>query len=248
VRLLYPPLPSLVHTLSLGFNYAYRRTATPTTQPTPTYIKPPLPPQTATSNSPNKAPTPAPAAADKVTPQETAALSSPQAAPSTSEPRSGKETPPVAKVNGSDSATASTPGSIEKDRGEREREKTEKFRAKKKERNYRDRAERDATRDAGAEGSSGEKKDDAPGGDTPPKPELDTAGSPAPGSDGGPLSPRTDSTGTRTPTSRKPKRHPWTLFLRLPGPTNEAELRDFFGEAKEGVRIFVKTVTRTSTE
>jgi len=224
---------------SQGFNYAYRRTATPTTQHTPTSTKPPLPPQTATSNAPNKVLTPAPAA-DKVTPQEIDAVSSPpQAAPSTSEPTSGKETPPIAKLNGSDSATASTPGSVEKDKSERDREKTEKFKAKKKERKERDRdrdrAERDAARDAGTEGSSGEKKDDATATTTPPKPELDTSGSPAPGSDGGPLSPRTDSTGTRTPTSRKPRRHPWTLFVRLPAPTSEAELRDFFGEAKGGI-------------
>ncbi|KAI0250535.1 hypothetical protein BJV78DRAFT_1218426 [Lactifluus subvellereus] len=233
---IYPPSPSHVHTLSPGFNYAYRRTATPTTQPTPTSTKPPLPPQTATSNTPNKVPTPAPAT-EKVTPppQETDALSSPpQAAPSTSEPASGKETPPIARLNGSDSATASTPGSVEKDKGERDREKTERFKAKRKERKERDRAEKDTPRDAGTEGS-GEKKDDATATTTPPKPELNTSGSPAPGSDGGPLSPRTDSTGIRTPTSRKPRRHPWTLFVRLPAPTSETEIRDFFGEAKGGI-------------
>jgi hypothetical protein len=176
-------------------------------------------------------------------PQEADALSSPQAAPSTSEPRSGVETPPVVKVNGSDSATASTPGSVEKDKGERDREKAEKFKAKKKERKeLRDRTERDATRDPGAEGGSGENKHDVTATTTPPKPEIDTSGSPAPGSDGGPLSPRTDSTGIRTPTSRKPRRHPWTLFVRLPGPTNETDLRDFFGEAKDGVRIFLNHV------
>ena len=48
---------------------------------------------------------------------------------------------------------------------------------------------------------------------------------------------RTDSTGARTPTSRKPTRNPWTLFMRLPTPANETELRDFFGEAKGGVRV-----------
>lgn len=240
---LHSPSPSYVHTFPPGFNYAYRRTATPTTQPTPTSTKPPLPPQTATSNTPYKVSTPVPAA-DKVTPPEPDAPSSPpQAAPSTSEPASGKETPPIARLNGSDSATASTPGSVEKDKGERDREKAERFKAKKKERKERDRdrAERDTARDAGTEGSSGEKKDDPTATTTPPKPELDTSGSPAPGSDGGPLSPRTDSTGTRTPTSRKPRRHPWTLFVRLPAPTSETELRDFFGEAKGGVRILVQT-------
>ena len=72
---------------------------------------------------------------------------------------------------------------------------------------------------------------------TPPK--LDTAGSPAPGSDAGPVSPRTDSTGIHTPTSRKPNRNPWTLFVRLTSATNETELREFFGEAKDGVRTVI---------
>ena len=60
--------PSLAHSpLFLGFNYAYRRSATPTTQPTPTSTKPSLPPQTATSVTPIKVQTPAPA--EKATPQ-----------------------------------------------------------------------------------------------------------------------------------------------------------------------------------
>jgi len=145
-------------------------------------------------------------------------------------------------VNGSDSASASNPGSAEKEKGDRDREK---HKTKKKERrdHDRDRAGKDAARDADAEGSGGERKDDAVGATVPPKPELDTAGSPAPGSDAGPQSPRTESTGTRTPTIRKQGRnHPWTLFVRLPNPTNEPDLRQFFGEAKEGVRVFVQLV------
>jgi hypothetical protein len=232
----------LVHFSLLGFNYAYRRSATPTTQPTPTSTKPPLPPQTTTSITPIKAQTPVPAA-EKATPQGPDAPSSPRVVPSTSEPISGKETPPVPKVNGSDSASASTPGSAEKDKGERDRESSQKYKSKRKERkdHDRDRAGKDATRDADAEGSGGERKDDAVATTALPKPDLDTTGSPAPGSDAGPQSPRTESTGTRTPTIRKQGRnHPWTLFVRLPNPANESELRQFFGEAKEGVRVFVQ--------
>ena len=228
--LLDPRCPSLVHSsLCLGFNYGYRRSATPNTQPTPTSTKPSLPPQTATSVTPIKAQTPA--LVEKATPQGPDALSPPRAIPSTSDPTSGKETPPVLKVNGSDSASA--PGSGEKDKGERDRERLDKHRPKKKDRkdHDRDRAGKDAD----------ERKDDAAATTAaPPKPEVDTTGSPAPGSDAGPQSPRTESTGTRTPTTRKQGRHPWTLFVRLQSTTNETDLRDFFREAKDGVRVFVQ--------
>jgi hypothetical protein len=232
--LLDPRFPSLVHPLpSLGFNYAYRRSATPTTQPTPASTKPTLPPQTATSVTPNKAQTPAPA--EKATPQGPDAPSPPRAVPSISGPTSGKETPPILKVNGGDSTSA--PGSAEKDKGERDREK---HKPKRKDRRDHDRDR--AGKDADAEGSGGERKDDAAAAatTTPPKPEVDTTGSPAPGSDTGPQSPRTESTGARTPTTRKQGRHPWTLFVRLQSTTNETDLRDFFREAKDGVRGFVQ--------
>lgn len=214
---------------SQGFNYAYRRSATPTTQPTPNSTKPSLPPQTVTSVTPIKAQTPAPA--EKATPQGPDALSPPRAVPSTSEPTSGKETPPI-KVNGSDSASA--PGSADKDKGERDREKHKPKRKDRRDHD-RDRAGKDAAREADAEGS-GERKDDAAATTTAPsKPEVDTTGSPAPGSDTGPQSPRTESTGTRTPTTRKQGRHPWTLFVRLQSTPNETDLRDFFREAKDGI-------------
>ncbi|KAH9963341.1 hypothetical protein BC827DRAFT_1266618 [Russula dissimulans] len=225
-----PQPPSFVNMLRVGFNYGYRRSATPTTQPTPTSTKPPFPPQTATSTTPIKAQTPAPAA-EKGTPQEPGDASPTQALPSASAPASGKETPPIAKVNGSDSTT-STPGSAEKDKGEREKEKHKPRRKDRKDRDH-DRVDKDPVRDADAEGSGGEKKDD--GVKTATAPDLDTLGSPAPGSDTGPLSPHTDSTGARTPTTRKQPRNPWTLFVRLPNPATDTELRDFFGEAKGGI-------------
>lgn len=55
------------------------------------------------------------------------------------------------------------------------------------------------------------------------------------GADAGLASPRTDSTGARTPTGRRQARHPWTLFVRLPAPAGEHELREFFADAKGGV-------------
>jgi hypothetical protein len=68
-------------------------------------------------------------------------------------------------------------------------------------------------------------------------------GTPAPdtlSSDGGdapeaPASPAPDSTGAATPTSRRPPRNPWTLFVRMDQPLAEAQLRTFFGEANEGI-------------
>ena len=241
-----PQCCPLIHSSHFqGFNYAYRRSATPTTQHTPTSTKPSLPPQTTTSITPLKAQTPAPAA-EKATPQGPDAPSPPRVVPSTSEPSSGKETPPETKVNGSDSASASTPGSAEKDKGERDRdrERPEKPRPKRKDRkdHDRDRTGKDVARDADAEGSGGERKDEAVATTGPPKPDLDTSGSPAPGSDTGPQSPRTESTGTRTPTTRNKqnRNHPWTLFVRLPNTTNETDLKEFFGEAKDGVRVFVQ--------
>ena len=239
--LLNPPCHPFIHLSLLGFNYAYRRSATPNTQPTPTSTKPSLPPQTVTSITPVKAQTSAPAA-EKATPQGSDAQSPPRIVPSTSEPISGKETPLEPKVNGSDSTSASTPGSAEKDKGERDRERSEKSKHKRKDRkdHDRDRAGKDVARDGDAEGSSGDKKDEAVATTAPPKPDLDTSSSPAPGSDAGPQSPRTESTGARTPTTRKQSRNPWTLFVRLPSTTNEEDLRKYFGEAKDGVRVSVK--------
>lgn len=48
-------------------------------------------------------------------------------------------------------------------------------------------------------------------------------------------SPTTESTGARTPTSKRAPRNPWTVFMRMTVPANEAELREFFGEAKGGI-------------
>jgi hypothetical protein len=44
-----------------------------------------------------------------------------------------------------------------------------------------------------------------------------------------------ESSGLHTPTSRRPARNPWTLFIKLPAPVADQELRDFFQDAKEGI-------------
>ena len=49
-------------------------------------------------------------------------------------------------------------------------------------------------------------------------------------------SPSADSTGTRTPTSKRTYKRSWTLFVRLQAPANEMEVRDFFGGEQSGVR------------
>ncbi|KAK0242204.1 hypothetical protein EDD85DRAFT_876574 [Armillaria nabsnona] len=48
-------------------------------------------------------------------------------------------------------------------------------------------------------------------------------------------SPVTESSGARTPQRNKPQRNPWTIFMRFSVPANEVEVRDFFGDAKDGI-------------
>ncbi|KAI0057721.1 hypothetical protein BV25DRAFT_1994756 [Artomyces pyxidatus] len=213
---------------SQGFNYAYRRTATPATSaPTPTSTQQPsLPAQTASPNAPlTKASTPVPApapASEKPAPPAPAKSAAPSPPPAPAQ----SETP---KTNGNGNGVASTSGTPEKEREktDKEREKAEKAKAKRKEKKERERASKE---DAAA--AAGIEKVEPKSGKT--SPEVDTTLSPD-GAEGGMLSPRTDSTGARTPTSRKPPRNPWTLFVRLPNPANETELRDFFGDAKAGI-------------
>jgi hypothetical protein len=46
-----------------------------------------------------------------------------------------------------------------------------------------------------------------------------------------------ESSGQRTPKTGKPPRHPWTIFMRMAPnlQVTETEIREFYGEAKEGV-------------
>lgn len=146
-------------------------------------------------------------------------------------PSSGRETPKDAKING-----AASPA----DKAERDRAKKER----KKERKQQERAERDAAK---------EKE----GGSKPPTPLPENVSSPPPAKsgkgtpdplgdvkidDGGLTSPATESTGARTPTSRRPARNPWTIFMRMSEPAEESAVREFYGEAKAGVRLLVAVI------
>lgn len=197
---------------------------------------------TSLSNPPTKAATPAPA--EKPATPAAAAPAQPQrsAAPSPEVPTtSTSPTPANVKVNG-----------VNGDKAEREKSKKKSPKEKKAER---EKAEKEAAA-AKTTPAEGEKKEDAPpatvtspgaangeaSASTSAPTEPAAASSPKPGSDGGlgvnvegVHSPRTDSTGARTPTSRKPPRNPWTLFVRLAVPADETQLRDFFLDSKEGV-------------
>lgn len=141
-------------------------------------------------------------------------------------PTATKETPP--RANG----TSPAPGAIT-DKAEKEKQK----RKEKKERKDKEKAEREAGETGGAtEGDatpSAEVQIPKSGKETP-APEASTSA--AADTDSGLKSPTAESTGgARTPTSKGPKRNPWTLFMRMPVQATEAELRDFFGDAKDGI-------------
>lgn len=156
---------------------------------------------------------------------------------------SGRETPKEPRANGTTSTAAA-------DKAERERAKRER----KKERKQQDRVDREAASKDGAGGTSGaaspapaEEKNGTEPGNFPPRSSDATADIVRPGStvdtkspEDGVISPATESTGARTPTSRRPSRHPWTIFMRLSVPANEQEVKDFFGDANEGVSDVIR--------
>lgn len=218
---------------SQGFNYAYRKTATASTvDPTPNSTTSPLPAVGAnagTSKGLVTATGGTPVATDKPLPPHLTNAN--RSTPSTPHPpSSGRETPKD-KMNGSVEKSAEK---VEKDKAKRER---------RKERKREERAERDPT------GGSGS----APTSPVPPGSNEVDIGSPPPYApksgkntpdvaegrpyvpDEGPLSPATESTGARTPTSKRPPRNPWTIFMRMHNAANEHDIREFFGEAKGGV-------------
>lgn len=115
--------------------------------------------------------------------------------------------------------------SLALDRGEKEKLKRER----KKEKKERERTEKDGIKDT-VEGEQAS----ISGKDTPISPVSDSA----PKSTAGPAEDAPSpvgSSGIRTPTSRKPGRNPWTLFVRIQAGANEAEIREFFGE--HGARV-----------
>ncbi|KAI0029668.1 hypothetical protein K488DRAFT_35706, partial [Vararia minispora EC-137] len=247
---------------SQGFNYAYRRTATPVTAQTPTAASAMPAPLQATGTpgaAHSKAPTPGPPSVSSPAPI-------PVLAPPSIQQKSTPGTPSV--PSGVASPAARTNGeSSDKDAGksDREREKAEASKAKKKEKKAQkkeaQRAEKAAeaakesaddwaksAKDTTDEGGWGKAND--PWAPSEEKPALSVqpnaaagpgsraANSPR-GDETALMSPRTDSTGVRTPTSKRAPRHPWTLFMRLPAPASEAEVREFFLDAKAGIiRVF----------
>ncbi|KAI0723622.1 hypothetical protein C8Q76DRAFT_794544 [Earliella scabrosa] len=218
---------------SQGFNYAYRRTVTPST-----IAATPLSANSGQPTGPGTAATPkgtgtgtaaTPVAAEKPLPPH---LTGSKSKPSTPPPTTGRETP---KLNGGAQTQAAA------DKAEKERAKRER----KKERKQQERAEREAAAASAKEGATSPAPGARPEVDlsSPPSksgkatPEVSTSAplnAESKGEDGM-MSPATESTGARTPTTKRPARNPWTIFMRMPNPTSEADVRDFFGDAKVGI-------------
>ncbi|KAJ8085862.1 hypothetical protein PM082_004681 [Marasmius tenuissimus] len=118
-------------------------------------------------------------------------------------------------------------------KAERERQKREKKKEKKAERAAAAAAEKEKDKEGkeGKEGGAEETRTSTPASQPRGhKPQAST-GSGAGGDEA--KSPATD--GARTPRGNKPARNPWTIFLRLTVSTTDADLREFFGEAKSGI-------------
>lgn len=223
---------------SQGFNYAYRRTVTSATTTATTATN-----ATATTPQTNVPALPATSPANKQTHLEPKT----PASEATSSPVASKEKD--AHTNGHVSADKAE--QKKKDRKEKEKEKRERQRADREKDKH---SEKNAD---GAEQPSTGPKVQSPKGSgkvTPIPPAPSSSATPPPSSeppaadghaakpftnDADPTSPvnasGTESTGNRTPTSRRPPRHPWTLFMKLPAPVSDQELRDFFQDAKEGI-------------
>lgn len=193
--------------LSSGFNFAYRRSATVTHTPNSTSSGLPTAPSNnaiAPIQPPTKSSTPG---SDKPIPHH---LANKSAAPT--------PLPPVA-VTGKDS-----PSSGPKVNGTSE--KGEKKRKDKKEKKDKERAEGGfSTPDISTSPSAALEPSTSGTPDAGPKVELDDIKSPA------------ESSGQRTPKTGKPPRHPWTIFMRMAAhlQVTENEIREFYGEAKDGV-------------
>jgi len=208
----------LLTLLPKGFNYAYRRTASSNLVPTPGSSTVNLPSNNV-SHPPTKVSTPV---LDRSTPPHLT--------------NNNKTAPPIPLTQGKlvtrDSVTTpedkpAGPQPVAPDRGEKERLKRER----KKEKRDRERAEKDSIKDT-AEGEQAS----ISGKDTPISPVSDSV----PKSAAGPtedISSPAEGNGARTPTSRKPARNPWTLFLRMQVGATETEIREFFGDHGAGVGL-----------
>lgn len=211
---------------SQGFNYAYRRQATPTTA------------NAAGTDSVNAAPSITLPGSTAGTKPGTPGLSK-SPVPTNAKPLS----PSISKSATPAPQEPETNGAASKE--DKEREKKEKRKQKEKEKKAEKAAERAA---GGSSEANGPKKDDGKkdgGKKSNGAPKLDTTNTTDPNSAAGEeaastLSPGGDAGGgALTPTGRRASRNPWTLFVKhLPVPVTEDEIKDFFGEAKGGVRIF----------
>jgi hypothetical protein len=207
----------VVDAVTQGFNYAYRRTASNNLAPTPGSSTVNLPSNNV-SHPPTKVSTPVP---DRPTPPHLANNKITSTIPQIS----GKLTTRDSATTPEDKSTGSQ--SVALDRGEKDRLKRER----KKEKRERERAEKDSIKDAAEEEQAS-----ISGKDTPISPVSDSAlkSVAAPADD---MPSPAESNGTRTPTSRKPARNPWTLFLRMQIGATEEEIREFFREHAAGVGL-----------
>ncbi|KAI6046530.1 hypothetical protein EDC04DRAFT_2628132 [Pisolithus marmoratus] len=216
---------------SQGFNYAYRRTATGNVAQTPNSAVSSLSNTTPTTNPPTKGSTPAPV--EKSASPLPRDVKSPLV--TTSPSVSGKETPKDTQIKTNGTTTPSGPPS----------EKADKERYKRKGQRDRKDRERPDRETKEHEKEPAEEKTNSPTATAPDSQSalvqsgkatpLPEDGATTDGLEGGLKSPVTDSTGARTPTSRRSFRHPWTLFLRIPGPLNDSDLQEFFGGEGAGV-------------
>lgn len=209
-----------------GFNYAYRRSATPgTVAHTPNSTSVSLP--NTVANPPTKGSTPVPT--EKPASPLPKEVKSPLAATSpivSVTPNEGTSSLPQTKTNGTPTGHSDR---VEKDR-QKKREKKEK-----KERVDRETKEKDSAEEASASPIDPPATQPKSGKETPVPDEP--AKAPTPDVlEAGLKSPTTDSAGTRTPTSRRTYKQSWTLFVRLQGSASETEVRDFFGGDQSGVR------------
>ncbi|KAG7096520.1 hypothetical protein E1B28_003949 [Marasmius oreades] len=181
------------------------------------------------------------------TPANTVAGAAPASAVATP-PTQAAETP----ASAASSPVAQTPTNAHSpngtDKADRERQKRER----KKEKKEKEKAERTASAVTEKEGGAGAEgtRTSTPASSQPQQ--QGHKAQPSTGSGAGrtdevksPVTEGGGTSGARTPRGNKPARNPWTIFLRLTVPTTEADLKEFFGEAKAGItRISFPTTTQ----
>ncbi|KAG8783878.1 hypothetical protein FS842_007102, partial [Serendipita sp. 407] len=213
---------------SQGFNYAYRRQATPTT-PGPAGQDSGLALPTGQNQPGGGSVGPGSAVPTKP--------GTPAYSKSTTPAPNAKPTSPSISKSG-------TPAPVgESELGSTDKDKDAMKKEKKKQKDKEKKAERAAERasmpqNGEVNGQEGGKKDKKFNEGV----RVDTMGVEGTSTveDGLAVSPSAETGGGHTPTSRRGPRNPWTLFVKhLPVPVTEEEIKDFFGEARNGI-IHVK--------